>query len=138
MTFIPGKYHRLTLVPLAASLAVLSGCATFSQDGGMGAVSDLTEQRTGQAVTRPLTAQAASNNAERVSALLKQPLDPNTVVQIALLNNRGLQASFAELGVAGDDPPFHAYGAFVKPERGGDASTDGKSRHQFDVTAAPA
>ena len=97
------KYYRLKLAPLAAALAVLSGCATFSQDGGMASVSNLTEQRTGQAVTRPLTAQAASSNAERVAALLKQPLDPNTVVQIALLNNQGLQASFAELGVAEAD-----------------------------------
>ncbi len=103
MTFNPKKYHRLKLVPLAASLVLLSGCATFSQDGGMESVSNLTEQRTGQAVTRPLTAEAASSNAERVAALLKQPLDPNTVVQIALLNNRGLQASFAELGVAEAD-----------------------------------
>ena len=102
MTCNHKKHHRFKLVPLAASL-VLSGCATFSQDGGMESVSNLTEQRTGQAVTRPLTAQAASGNAERVSALLKQPLDPNTVVQIALLNNRGLQASFAELGVAEAD-----------------------------------
>ena len=103
MTFIPSKYPRLKLVPLAASLVVLSGCATFSQDGGMEVVSNLTEQRTGQAVNRPLSAQAAASNAERVSGLLKQPLDPNTVVQIALLNNQGLQASFAELGVAEAD-----------------------------------
>ena len=103
MTLNPIRYHRLKLVPLAASLVVLSGCATFSQDGGMESVSTLTEQRTGQGVTRPLTAQAASSNAERVSALLKQPLDPNTVVQIALLNNQGLQSAFAELGVAEAD-----------------------------------
>ena len=103
MTCDPKKYHRFKLVPLAASLVVLSGCATFSQDGGMGSVSDMTEQRTGQSVTRPLTAQAVSRNGERVSALLRQPLDPNTVVQIALLNNQGLQASFAELGIAEAD-----------------------------------
>ena len=103
MTSNHNHHHRLKLAPLAAALLVLSGCATFSQDGGMGSVSDLTEQRTGQAVDRPLTPQAASRNAERVSALLKQSLDPNTVVQIALLNNQGLQASFAELGIAEAD-----------------------------------
>ncbi len=102
MTSNHNNHYRLKLAPLAA-LLVLSGCATFSQDGGMGSVSDLTEQRTGQAVDRPLTPQAASRNAERVSALLKQSLDPNTVVQIALLNNQGLQASFAELGIAEAD-----------------------------------
>ena len=103
MTCNQKKYQRFNLVPLAASLLVLSGCATFSQDGGMESVSNLTEQRTGQAVTRARTAQAVASNAERVSALLQQPLDPNTVVQIAFLNNQGLQASFAELGVAEAD-----------------------------------
>ena len=90
---------RLKLLPIAAVLA-LGGCASFSQDGGMTSVSQLTEQRTGQAVNRGSSPEDASANAGRVADLLKQPLDPNSVVQIALLNNRGLQASFAELGVA--------------------------------------
>jgi outer membrane protein TolC len=37
---------------------------------------------------------------ERVAALLKRPLTPGAVVQIALLNNRGLQASYNELGIS--------------------------------------
>jgi outer membrane protein TolC len=96
-------HFRLRLLPAAVCAVLLSGCATFSQDGGLGAVSALTEQRTGQPVSRPASADTATANAERVSALLKQPLDPNTTVQIALLNNRDLQASFAELGVAEAD-----------------------------------
>ena len=93
---------RLKLMPIAAVL-VLGGCASFSQDGGMTSVSQLTEQRTGQPVNRASSPADANANAGRVADLLKQPLDPNSVVQIALLNNRGLQASFAELGVAEAD-----------------------------------
>jgi outer membrane protein TolC len=94
--------NRFRLLPVAAVL-LLSGCATFSQDGGMTDVSHLTEQRTGQSVNRAVSPDSASANALRVAALLRQPLDPNSTVQIALLNNRGLQASFAELGVAEAD-----------------------------------
>jgi outer membrane protein TolC len=94
---------KLRQLPVAVCVILLSGCATFSEDGGFGTVSELTEQRTGQPVTRPASADGANANAERVSALLTQALDPNTTVQIALLNNRGLQASFAELGVAEAD-----------------------------------
>ena len=66
-------------------------------------VSQLAEQRTGQAVNRARSVEAANATAGRVVDLLKQPLDPNSAVQIALLNNRGLQASFAELGIAEAD-----------------------------------
>ena len=40
---------------------------------------------------------AAADGA--VAALLKRPLNADSAVQIALLNNRGLQASFQELGI---------------------------------------
>ena len=69
----------------------------------MTSVSALTEQRTGQAVSRPASDEARARDANRVADLLAQPLTPNSVVQIALLNNRGLQAAFAELGVAEAD-----------------------------------
>ena len=38
--------------------------------------------------------------ADRVAELLKRPLTPGTAVQIALLNNRGLQATYNELGIS--------------------------------------
>jgi outer membrane protein TolC len=37
--------------------------------------------------------------AKRVAELLAKPLTVDDAVQIALLNNRGLQASFQELGI---------------------------------------
>jgi outer membrane protein TolC len=92
---------RLTAAALA-SLA-LAGCATFSPDGGFNAVGQMTKERIGQAPSYQRTpAQADSANA-RVTSLLNQPLTADSVVEIALLNNRDLQASYADLGIAESD-----------------------------------
>jgi outer membrane protein TolC len=89
------------LAPLVLSTAVLGGCASFSDDGGFDTVSSLTRERTGQAVQRPAKDNAAPQ--ARVTQLLAAPLSPDSAVELALLNNKGLQASFAELGVAEAD-----------------------------------
>jgi outer membrane protein TolC len=81
-------------------LALLAGCATFSADGGMEEVSSLTTQRTGQEVKRVSNEAEAVNVEETINALLARPLTPDSAVQIALLNNRGLQAALAALGVS--------------------------------------
>lgn len=87
----------------AAASLVLAGCASFSPDGGIGKVSELTRERTGQTVTLQRTAAEADSASLRVAELLRQALTPETAVEIALLNNRGLQASFSELGIAEAD-----------------------------------
>jgi outer membrane protein TolC len=92
---------RLTLVALAT--ATLAGCASFSQDGGMGKVSDLTKERTGQTVQWQRS-QADSDAANaRSKKLVASPLTPDAAAELALLNNRGLQASLAELGISEAD-----------------------------------
>ncbi len=91
---------RLTPVALALSALVLSGCATFSKDGGFDAVSAITTERTGHPVQRERSADDALATQARVSQLLAAPLTPDSAVQIALANNKGLQAAFAELGIA--------------------------------------
>ena len=93
---------RPRLALLALALLALGGCASLSPDGGLGAISQLTEQRTGQPVT--LSKGAPSEvDASRVRALLAAPLTPDSAVQIALLNNAGLKASFEDLGVSEAD-----------------------------------
>jgi outer membrane protein TolC len=92
---------RLTATALA-SLA-LAGCASFSPDGGFGNVEQLTRERIGQAPSYQKTDEQAGAAKARVAELLKQPLSADSVVQIALLNNRDLQASYAELGIAESD-----------------------------------
>ena len=87
----------------AAAAVVLSGCASFSNDGGFGPVGDLTRERIGQAPSYQRTAQDADTAQARVKEVLAQPLTPESAVELAFLNNRGLQASFAELGIAESD-----------------------------------
>jgi outer membrane protein TolC len=82
------------------AITLLSGCAAFAPDGGFGTVSDLTRERTGQPATWQRTPDDADNTPARVAELLRQPLSADSSVEIALLNNAGLQARFAELGVA--------------------------------------
>ena len=88
--------------PLAIALSALflTGCATFSKDGGLDTVSAITKERTGQTVQRDKSADDATATQSTVDALISKPLTPDSAVQIALANNKGLQAAFAELGIA--------------------------------------
>lgn len=88
---------------LSLPVLLLAGCASFSEDGGLGKVSQLTKERTGQPATWQRSAGESDTARGRVNELLKQPLTAEAAVELALLNNRGLQASFSELGVAEAD-----------------------------------
>ncbi|WP_225984899.1 TolC family protein [Noviherbaspirillum aerium] len=96
-------------IPRRSALAVglltlfLTGCATFSADGGLDSVSSMTNKRTGQTVKLSKTGADSNAPSDAVKTLLEKPLTPDTAVQIALQNNKGLQASLAELGVAEAD-----------------------------------
>lgn len=82
----------------AAAISSLAGCANFSPDGGMFTVQAISSDVLAKDVTRISTEDEARAARERVRTLLSQTLDAETSVQIALLNNSGLQAAFAELG----------------------------------------
>lgn len=90
----------IRLTATAAAALFLTGCASFSPEGGFDRVSDLTKERTGQAPTYQRSAQDADNARARVDELLKQPLTAETAVEVAFLNNRGLQANLNSLGIA--------------------------------------
>jgi outer membrane protein TolC len=92
------RSFHLKPLALALSALMLSGCATFSDDGGLNDVSRLTSERTGQPV-QPMQ----DSTRAAVTQLMTQPLSPDDATKIALLNNRGLQASLAYLGVAEAD-----------------------------------
>lgn len=104
---IPIRAARLPALALAASLA---GCAGFSADGGFSSVEKIARERIGK------DAQWTRGDAERqtldarVAELLNgktppaaAPLSADDAVQIAILNNKGLQAAYAELGLAEAD-----------------------------------
>ncbi len=92
---------------LAAVLSVplfLGGCVSAAQyaarDAGFTNVSAKTSEATGkQAVWVQNRAQAQATQA-RVKSLMtaSKTLDVETAVQVALLNNKGLQAAYADLG----------------------------------------
>lgn len=94
---------RLRTAAVLVSAAVLSGCAILSNDGGMADVSELAKQRTGQSLVGARSAESVQSNAGEVAKLLLAPLTADTAVQVAFRNNRGLQASLAELGVSEAD-----------------------------------
>ncbi len=88
-------FPKRSLGAFAVALA-LGGCASFSADGGRDTVRDLAQQRIGQ---QPgLNARGPAEATFR--PLLAAALAADDAVTIALLNNRGLQASYAELGIA--------------------------------------
>lgn len=97
------NFPRRVLLAIGVLALFLTGCATFSKDGGLDAVSTMTKERTGQAVQFTKPASEANSASDVVNQLLARPLTPDSAVQIALRNNKGLQASLAELGVAEAD-----------------------------------
>jgi outer membrane protein TolC len=79
---------------------LMSGCASFSPDGGMSVVTATVSQdldKNASALRTPDDAAAARSTTAR---LLAKPLSADAAVQIALLNNRGLQAAYNELAIA--------------------------------------
>jgi outer membrane protein TolC len=92
----PVHWRRLAAL---TALALLGGCASFSPDGGFGPVEQTARERLSKDLHWARTAADREALARRVSALLAKPLTADDAVQVALFNNRGLQADFAELGI---------------------------------------
>jgi outer membrane protein, multidrug efflux system len=85
----------------ALVLLALGGCATLSGDNDATDVGQLTLGKTGS-VPVVLTQDAKAVQVV-VAELLKAPLSAESAVRIAVLNNPGLQASMATLGVSDAD-----------------------------------
>lgn len=82
---------------------LLAGCASFSNDGGFEAVQGLSREHIAAAPTYQRTAEPSEPTRARITELLQQPLSVDGAVELALLNNRTLQAAYAELGIAEAD-----------------------------------
>ena len=94
----------LRAVSVVVAIVLLGGCTTFSADGGFGAVGSAAKER---GLTQEVKWVKTDQDAEAVQATVKKllvsPLTADSAVQIALLNNRGLQSTYAELGIAESD-----------------------------------
>ncbi|MRW88796.1 RND transporter [Duganella sp. FT80W] len=91
----------------ASLVLLLSGCASLSGDGGFGAAAGISEARTGVKASVAGRLPRNEDDERALAAIihqkLAQPLAADDAVQIALLNNRGLQASYWSLGVVEAD-----------------------------------
>lgn len=87
----------------AVALLLLAGCASLSEDAGFSSVEQAVKERTGAETKWTRNDSGADTVRGRVKELLAKPLGPTEAVQIALLNNPGLQASYAEVGIAEAD-----------------------------------
>ena len=95
--------NRFKLSLIAAVVLLLGGCATLSRDGGFGAVANVAKERLAKDAQWVRSASDADGIQASVKKLLAQPLTVDDAIQVALLNNRGLQAIYAEVGIAEAD-----------------------------------
>lgn len=100
MRFHSQPAPQMKSVVMALSALALTGCATFSADGGLDTVSALSKERTGQSVRQARSDADRTEFENTINQLLSEPLTADGAVQVALMNNQALQSSLAELGVA--------------------------------------
>jgi outer membrane protein TolC len=91
------KRPRFSPVLLAVLLA---GCASFSPDAGMDRVNGIVAPVLRQDAVKVSGEDDTADTSGRVQRLLKSPLSAGAAVSIALVNNKGLQAAYNELGTA--------------------------------------
>jgi cobalt-zinc-cadmium efflux system outer membrane protein len=87
---------------LFSALFFLNGC-TVALNAGFDDVRATVEERNGGKIFWNSGTELDKDAAEKIRSLLKNKLTADEAVQIALLNNRELQAVYSELGVAQAD-----------------------------------
>jgi outer membrane protein TolC len=85
---------------LAAAIALLSGCTAVAPDGGFGTITDMTRERLGHEARVVRSDADTTALADTLRTMLGKPLSADDAVQIALLNNPGLQATYWDVGIA--------------------------------------
>ena len=102
MTHVTNKFRR-SIVPklfVAASIVSLAACATISEEAAFKEVSASVDQRINQKIEWPRNAEQEKAAAKALDTLLAKALTTKRAIQIALLNNRDLRATYADLGIA--------------------------------------
>lgn len=89
---------------LALPLVLGGGCVSASEYAAKNAGFSSVEAKTAEAVGKQTvwiqSQQHARVVSDRVKTLMaKKAIDVETAVQVALLNNKGLQAAYADLGI---------------------------------------
>ncbi len=93
--------HRWSAAAIQLGIAsLLAGCASFLPDGGMDAVTVISSGEPTSDAHKIDSDEASAAAHARTAELMASPLSAETAVRIALLNNKGLQAAYNELGRA--------------------------------------
>lgn len=101
----------------AVGAVVLTGCVSVPRDAGFDSVAGAVNERTGRRAVWNRSGEDDRDAEKAVADLLQTELTPDSAIQVALLNNRNLQATYEDLGVAQADlvqagllknPLFHA------------------------------
>ena len=126
--------HRLIAIFITLMcIGVFSGCASVPKDAGFSDVQNIIEQRIGRRVHWNQGTSEDAAVVDAVRSMLQQELTIDEAVQIALLNNRSLLATYEELGIAQADlvqagllrnPTFGASFRFPDKTVGGHRSTN--------------
>lgn len=96
--------RRAGLTSLVTAFALLaSGCASVTPDRGFDQVARLATERLGKDARLLRTDDDERALAGVIASKLRAPLQADDAVQIALLNNRALQATYWEAGIAQAD-----------------------------------
>ena len=84
-----------TRCTLLGALSLLAACTSTVPEAEFADVSDLVADRTGETIMWEPTTDIAPDVDARVETLLSEDLTAESAVQIALLNNPGLRATYA-------------------------------------------
>lgn len=99
---LAGPRRRAPALALLAAACLAGGCATLQPEAALQNVQAplASHLPADTALNWPRSPAEADLSKQRVAELLAQPLDADAAVQLALLNNPGLQARFEALGIA--------------------------------------
>ncbi|MAQ82066.1 MAG: heavy metal resistance-like protein [Maritimibacter sp.] len=96
----------IALLPLALAACADAGLigSASAPRAGFAFVTDGARQATGASSVWALSAEEVAANEARARGLVHgKTIGPETAVQVALINNRGLQAAYADLGLSATD-----------------------------------
>ncbi|MGM0428030.1 MAG: TolC family protein [Thermodesulfobacteriota bacterium] len=97
---MPIRHALIPIGVLAMSAAFLSGCATTDPEAPFSQLNESIEDRTGQTLEWPRSAEAKTERSKRIRTLLKDGLTLDEAVAIGLSNNRRIQGIYQQLGVS--------------------------------------
>ena len=126
-------YRLVAILVMITWIGLLIGCASVPKNAGFPDVQNIIEQRIGRRVHWNQSTSEDAAVVDAVRSMLQQELTIDEAVQIALLNNRSLQATYEELGIAQADlvqagllrnPLFGASFRFPDKTVGGHRSTN--------------